>query len=134
LAIDAILLLAHNVSSGLVVRKAVILQHLEAELPFMATEAILMRAVRNGRNRQLVHERIRWHSVGAAEQVKEQGAGNDLIARLSDDPEIGLTTEEIVETLDPVKHIGRAPQQVDEFLATEVEPLLRGEVSREAVP
>ncbi len=134
LGIDAVLLLMHNVSSGLVVRKAVILQHLEEELPFMVTEAILMRAVRNGRDRQSVHERIRRHSIAAAEQVKELGARNDLVQRLSDDPEIGLNEVEIIETLDPVKHIGRAPEQVDEFLAAEVEPLLRDQIGREPVP
>jgi adenylosuccinate lyase len=134
LGTDAILLLMHNIANGLVVRRAVILQHLEEELPFMATEAILMRAVRNGRDRQTVHERIRRHSIAAAEQVKEHGAKNDLIERLSDDPEIGLSEVDIVETLDPVKHVGRAPEQVDEFLAAEVEPLLRGPSSREGVP
>ncbi|HSL72767.1 MAG TPA: adenylosuccinate lyase [Longimicrobiales bacterium] len=126
LATDAVLLLLHNVVAGLVVRPAVIRQHLEAELPFMATESILMRAVRKGRDRQAVHERIRQHSIAAAEQVKEHGAANDLVERIRDDAEIGLTGDEIASTLDPARHIGRAPEQVDTFLEREVEPLLRG--------
>ena len=134
LATDAFLLLAHNISAGLVVRSAVIRQHLEAELPFMATESILLRAVRKGRDRQAVHERIRQHSVAAAERVKEQGASNDLVERVTRDPEIGLTAAEIADALDPARHIGRAPQQVDVFLRDEVEPLLRDAAIEEGVP
>lgn len=127
LATDSILLLMHNVAAGLVVRPAVIRQHLEAELPFMATESILMRAVRNGRDRQAVHERIRQHSVAAAERVKERGESNDLVERITADPEIGLSAKELAEALDPARHVGRAPQQVERFLEREVEPLLKGE-------
>jgi adenylosuccinate lyase len=134
LATDALLLLAHNISAGLVVRSAVIRQHLEAELPFMATESILLRAVRKGRDRQTVHERIRQHSVAAAERVKEQGESNDLVERVMHDPEIGLTADEIADTLDPRRHIGRAPQQVDVFLRDAVEPLLRDAAIEEGVP
>jgi adenylosuccinate lyase len=135
LAIDAILLLMHNVAAGLVVRPAVIRQHLDAELPFMATEAILMRAVRKGGDRQAVHERIRQHSIAAAERVKDKGEHNDLVERIGADVEIGLTRAEIDDTLDPARHIGRAPEQVDAFLKNEIEPLLADEEDAvEAVP
>jgi adenylosuccinate lyase len=134
LGTDAILLLVHNVSAGLVVREAVIRQHLEAELPFMATEAVLMRAVRKGGDRQLVHERIRQHSVAAGERVKQQGEPNDLMDRMEADPEIGLSASELEDTLDPARHIGRAPQQVDAFLRTEVQPLLDASSDIEGVP
>jgi adenylosuccinate lyase len=126
LATDAILLLLQNVAAGLIVRPAVIRQHLEAELPFMATEAILMRAVRNGGDRQAVHERIRQHSLAAAERVKDHGESNDLVARLVADRAIGLSAKEIRDTLEPTRHVGRAPQQVESFLQREVEPLLAG--------
>ena len=127
LGIDASLLLTQNVAAGLVVRPGVIRQHLEAELPFMATESILMRAVRKGGDRQAVHERIRQHSVAAAERVKDLGERNDLVDRIIGDREIGLSQGEIEETLDPMRHVGRAPQQVDTFLEREVWPLLKGE-------
>jgi adenylosuccinate lyase len=126
LGTDAILLLVRNVSAGLIVRSAVIQQHLEAELPFMSTEAILMRAVRKGGDRQAVHERIRQHSLAASERVKGQGATNDLVQRITDDTAIGLTLQEIEDALNPARHIGRAPEQVDAFLANEVTPLLQG--------
>jgi len=126
LAADAILLLMHNVSAGLIVRPAVIRKHLMDELPFMATEPVLMRAVRKGGDRQQLHERIRQHSIAAAEKVKEHGEANDLVQRLIDDPEIGLTEAEIRETLDPARHVGRAPQQVDAFLRDEVWPRIEG--------
>jgi adenylosuccinate lyase len=134
LATDATLLLAHNVASGLVVRPEVIRRHLMEELPFMATEAILMRAVTRGGDRQQLHERIRRHSVAAAEGVKEGGA-NDLVERIASDPEFPLSRGEIDETLDPSRHVGRAPQQVDEFLAEHVEPVLaRYDAAAEPVP
>src|SRR5688572_1176682 len=126
LAADAILLLVHNIAAGLIVRPAVILRHLQEELPFMATEAILMRAVRNGGDRQEVHERIPRHSIAAAENVKEHGQGNDLVDRLMGDPALGLSEAEILDTLDPARHVGRAPEQVDAFLKNEVEPRLEG--------
>lgn len=123
LATDATLLLVHNVASGLVVRPAVIRRRLEEELPFMATEAILMRATRAGGDRQELHERIRRHAVAAAERLK-QGEANDLAERILNDPGFRLSPDEVRETLDPARHIGRAPQQVDEFLAEVVEPIL----------
>lgn len=123
MATDACLLLVHNVAAGLVVRPAVIRRHLEAELPFLATEAILMQAVRRGGDRQALHERIRRHAKAAADQMKE-GGENDLVDRLMADSEFRLSREEILETLDPARHIGRASEQVDAFLAEHVDPLL----------
>jgi adenylosuccinate lyase len=124
LATDALLLLAHNVSSGLVVRPQVIRKHLDEELPFMATEAILMRAVRAGGDRQELHERIRQHSMAAAETVKERGEDNDLARRIAGDKSFGMTTDDVQAVLDPARHTGRAAQQVDAFLREFVQPVL----------
>ncbi|NJD10860.1 MAG: adenylosuccinate lyase [Gemmatimonadetes bacterium] len=124
LGVDAILLLLHNVCAGLVVRPAVIARHLEDELPFMATEAILMDAVKRGGDRQALHERIRRHSVDAAEQVKEHGARNDLVERIAGDAAFGLTRVELQALLAPARHTGRAAVQVDRFLADHVAPVL----------
>jgi adenylosuccinate lyase len=124
LGVDAILLLVHNVADGLVVRPGVIRRHLEDELPFMATEAILMRVVRAGGDRQTLHERIRRHSVAAAERVKDEGARNDLAERIAGDDAFGLARAEIDALLDPARHIGRAPEQVDVFLREHVDPVL----------
>jgi adenylosuccinate lyase len=123
LAIDAILLLYENVASGMVVYPRVIARNLEQELPFMATENLLMAAVAAGGDRQELHERIRRHSQAAAAVVKEQGGNNDLVVRLSDDPAFaGL---DLAASLDASKFVGRAPQQVDEFLETVVAPVRR---------
>src|SRR5687768_2371216 len=116
LATDAILLLVHNVSAGLVVRQEIIRKHLAEELPFMATEAILMHAVRAGGDRQELHERIRQHSMAAAEAVKDRGELNDLARRIAGDKTFGLTAAEVETVLDPQRHTGRAAQQVDTFL------------------
>jgi len=124
LGVDAILLLLHNVVAGLVVRPAVIRRHLADELPFMATEAILMDAVKRGGDRQLLHERIRVHSVAAAEQVKEHGARNDLVDRIAGDAAFGMTGSELAALLDPARHTGRAASQVDRFLAEQIRPVL----------
>jgi adenylosuccinate lyase len=121
LAIDAILILYENVASGLVVNERVIARHLEEELPFMATEAILMEAVERGGDRQDVHERIRRHSQAAADVVKRQGGTNDLLARLAGDR--AFAGIDLAAALDPTKFVGRAPQQVDEFLAEVIEPI-----------
>jgi adenylosuccinate lyase len=124
LATDAVLILLQNIASGLVVRPAVIRRRLEEELPFLATEAILMRAVRRGGDRQALHERIRTHAVAAANLMKDGGAANDLIDRIAGDASFGLDRAEITGALDPVRHIGRAPEQVDAFLSEHVQPIL----------
>lgn len=124
LATDAMLILVHNVSAGLVVRPAVIRKHLEDELPFMATEMILMQAVRAGGDRQALHERIRQHSMAAGDVVKDHGQDNDLADRIAADEAFAMTRAQIEEILDPARHIGRAPEQVDAFLSEHVEPIL----------
>jgi adenylosuccinate lyase len=122
LATDAVLILCRNVTAGLVVYPRVIAASLEAELPFMATENILMAAVAAGGDRQELHERIRRHAQDAAAVVKEQGGRNDLMSRLAADP--AFARLDLAAMLEPRQFIGRAPQQVDEFLAEVVEPLL----------
>jgi adenylosuccinate lyase len=119
LTADAILLITLNVARGLVVYPAVIAAGVQAELPFMATENVLMAAVAAGGDRQELHERIRVHSMAAGEQVKLHGKGNDLIDRLKADP--AFAAVDIDALLRPADFIGRAAQQVDEFLASEVE-------------
>lgn len=94
------------------------------ELPFMATENIMMDAVKRGGNRQELHERIREHSVAAGKRVKEEGLDNDLIDRIAADPMFGMTREQIVAHLDPKAYIGRCPSQVDEFLSECVRPAI----------
>lgn len=121
LAVDALLILLHNVAQGLVVYPKVIRKNLMAELPFMATENILMAAVQRGGDRQELHEKIRQHSQAAAGRVKLDGGENDLLERLSQDPDFaGLDWDSL---LNPDEFVGRAPQQVDEFLEQFVEPL-----------
>lgn len=134
LGIDAVLLLQHNVSAGLVVRPGVIRRHLDDELPFMATETILMHAVRRGGDRQDLHERIRLHSVAAAERVKDHGERNDLIERIIGDAQFGMHRAEIEGMLDPARFTGRAAEQVDIFLKKEVEPVLEKMSGEDAVP
>ncbi len=124
LATDAILLLLANVAAGLDVHPARIRQRLEAELPFMATEQIIVRAVRAGGDRQAVHEVIRRHSLAAAQAMKEGAAENDLLERLAADPSIGVPLNDLRAIADPHSFIGRAPEQVDEFMAEHVEPIL----------
>jgi adenylosuccinate lyase len=121
LAADAVLILCHNVASGLVVYPKVIARNLEAELPFMATENILMHAVAAGGDRQALHERIRQHSQAAARVVKEQGGTNDLLSRLASDP--AFSAVDLQAALDPAKFVGRAPQQVAEFLDGVIAPI-----------
>lgn len=124
LAADAILSIAINVFSGLVVNDKVIEKHINEELPFMATENIIMEAVKRGGNRQELHEEIRVLSMQAAEQVKKLGRQNDLIDRMSKSPVINMTKEEIEKTINPINYIGRAPQQVEEFYYEMIKPLL----------
>ena len=122
LGVDAILNIMINVTSGLVVYPKVIHQHVMNELPFMATENIMMSAVKRGGNRQELHEQIRMHSMAAGKRIKEEGLENDLIDRIAADPMFGLTREEIMSELDPQRYIGRSPEQVDDFLQNEVNP------------
>ena len=121
LAIDAVLILYQNVANGLVVYPQVIAKHLREELPFMATENILMAAVAAGGDRQTLHELIRQHSQAAAAVVKQEGGANDLIARLkADEAFAGVDVE---GSIDPAKLVGRSREQVDEFLAEVVGPI-----------
>ena len=124
LAIDGILDIFANVSGGLVVYPKVIEKHLRAELPFMATENILMEAVKAGGDRQELHEHIREHSQLAGRVVKEQGGDNDLIDRLKADPAFAAVHDLIDQQLAPAHFVGRAPQQVTEFLDEFARPLL----------
>lgn len=124
LAIDAILNIMLNVTANLVVYPKVIAQRVMSELPFMATENIMMSAVKRGGNRQELHERIREHSMAAGKRIKEEGLDNDLVRRIAADPMFGLTLEEIEKELDPKLYIGRCPSQVDEFLNECVKPAI----------
>ncbi len=123
LAADGILRIVLNVARGLVVYEGSIAAHVAAELPFMATERILMEAVKSGGDRQDLHEKIRQHSIAAGEQVKVHGRPNDLISRLKADA--AFAEVDIDSLLKPAGFIGRAPQQVDEFIAAHVEPVRR---------
>jgi len=129
LAVDAVLVLVENVASGLVVYPKVIERFLDEELPFMATENILMAAVAAGGDRQQLHERIRQHSLAASQVVKEEGKPNDLLDRLRDDPAFAEAVASLSsrggQQLDARAFVGRAPQQVDEFLREVVEPIRR---------
>lgn len=121
LAIDAVLILYRNIVDGLVVYPKVIEKHLAEELPFMATEEILMAGVQAGGDRQELHERIRVHSQAAGQQVKEFGRPNDLLERLKTDP--AFTSVDLGNALDARRFVGRAPEQVDAFIANVVEPI-----------
>jgi len=123
LAVDGILQILINVLDGLVVYPKVIAAHVAAELPFMATENILMAAVKAGGNRQELHEKIKLHSHAAAAQVKNFGRPNDLIGRLRAD--VAFSKIDFEKVLNPKDYIGRAPQQVDEFIAGFVTPIRR---------
>ena len=124
LATDAILVLMANIVDGLEVHPARIRRRIADELPFMATEELIVRAVRAGGNRQAVHEVIRRHSIETARAVKDGAPANDLIERLAADPEFGVGIDDLRAALDPQRYVGRAPQQVDEFLAEAVAPVL----------
>jgi adenylosuccinate lyase len=124
LATDAILVLMANVVGGLEVHPARIRRRIEDELPFMATEELIVRAVRAGGNRQDVHEVIRRHSIEAARALKNGAPRNDLLERLAADPEFGVGLDDLQSALDPHRYVGRAPQQVDEFLSEAVAPVL----------
>ncbi len=125
LAADGMLRLVVNVASGLVVYPRVIEKHLRAELPFMATENIMMDAVKKGGDRQKLHERIRVLSMEAGRTVKEEGKENDLLERIAADPAFGLSLEELKGYLKPEAYTGRAKEQTEEYLSRYVEPLLK---------
>ena len=124
LAIDGILELYANVVDGMVVYEKVIEKHLMAELPFMASENIMMNQVKKGGDRQELHERIRELSQIAGKNVKEKGLENNLLELIKDDEFFDINEDELEEVLDPSKYIGRCPSQVDEFIENEVNPVL----------
>ena len=124
LAIDGILDLCLNVVDGLVVYPKVIYKHFMAEIPFMATENIMMDAVKEGGNRQELHEKIRQLSMQAGKTVKEEGKDNNLVDLIAADPAFGLTKEQIEANLKPELYVGRAPRQVEVFLRDVVRPVL----------
>ena len=124
LAADAVLSLVINVVDGLVVNTAVIDRDLRRELPFMATENIMMDCVKRGGDRQELHERIRTHSMAAAQRVKQGDGVNDLLERIAGDPAFGVTLSELEAVLEPVRYVGRAPEQTEEFLREEIAPIL----------
>ena len=124
LAIDGILDLCLNVVDGLVVYPKVIRKHMMAELPFMATENIMMDAVKAGGDRQELHERIRELSMDAGKNVKVNGEENNLLELIAADPAFGLSLEDLKKTMEPSRYVGRAPEQVDAFLGQVVKPIL----------
>ncbi len=124
LAVDAILKIMMNVCDGLVVYPKVVSQRVMAELPFMATENIMMSAVKKGGDRQQLHERLREHSIAAARVVKEEGMPNDLIDRVCADPVFQLDRAEIEAVLKPINFTGRSVEQVEEFVENVVRPIL----------
>ena len=124
LATDGILDLCLNVTDGLKVYPKVIEKRLRSELPFMATENIMMDAVKAGADRQVMHEKIRQLSMEAGRRVKEEGLDNNLLDLIAADPELCLTREELEKSMDPARYVGCAPHQVDRFLAETVQPIL----------
>ena len=124
LAIDGILDLCLNVVDGLVVYDKVIRKHMMAELPFMATENIMMDAVKKGGDRQELHEKIRQLSMEAGKNVKQEGKENNLLELIAADPSFNLTLEELEANMEPAKYVGRAPYQVNVFLCDVVNPIL----------
>lgn len=124
LALDGVLNLYINISSNMVVYDKVIAAHVENELPFMATENIIMEGVKAGGDRQELHEAIRIHSMDAANEVKVHGRRNDLIDRIISDPIFNMNKEKLEDIMNPAKFIGRAPSQVDDFLRDCVYPIL----------
>ena len=129
MAIDAALDIAANVCSGLVVYKEVIRKHVMSEIPFMATENIIMEAVKKGGDRQELHEGIRVHSMEAGRQVKEFGKPNDLLERIADDEMFGLSREDVLKLTEPSDYIGRSAQQTVEFVEEYIKPVV--EANRE---
>ena len=124
LAIDSILNIYINVTAGLVVYPKMVERRIMNELPFIASENILMDAVKKGGDRQELHELIREHSIAAGKRVKEEGLDNDLIERIANDPRFGLSRDEIVTNLDPKNYTGRSEHQVEEFVRDVIDPML----------
>jgi adenylosuccinate lyase len=124
LALDGVLNLYMNISENMVVYPKVIESHVKSELPFMATENVIMGAVKKGGDRQELHERIRQHSMEAGRVVKVEGKENDLIERILNDKFFNITKEELVSLIDPNKFIGRAPGQVVDFIESQIKPIL----------
>jgi len=130
LAADAILVLMANIASGLEVHPAVIERRVGVELPFMATEQLIVRAVKAGGDRQVVHETIRKHSLEAARAMKDGADANDLLQRLARDKAFGVKLKDLEGTIDPKRFVGRAPEQVDEFLRDVITPLFAGDIAK----
>jgi adenylosuccinate lyase len=128
---DAILDICRNITAGLIVRERVIHSRIMDELPFIATENILMEAVKRGGDRQELHERIRRHSMEAGAIVKDKGLPNDLLARIAGDPAFRLSENEIERLLSPADYIGRAAEQTEEFICDCIEPII--EANRESI-
>jgi adenylosuccinate lyase len=126
LGVDSILNLYINITKGMVVYPGVIQKHINEELPFMATETILMNSVKRGGDRQELHEKIRVYSMQAARNVKENGLANNLIELIASDEAFGITIDELYEILDPINFIGRAPKQTEEFIIGVIRPRLAG--------
>ena len=124
LGVDSILNIFINVTKGLVVYPKMVERRIMNELPFIASENILMDAVKKGGDRQELHELIREHSIAAGKRVKEEGLDNDLIERIASDPRFGLSRDEIVTNLDPKNYTGRSEHQVEEFIRDVVDPML----------
>lgn len=124
MAVDGILRLYINVTDGLVVYPKVIRQHFMHEIPFMATENILMDAVKRGGDRQDLHEKIRQHSIAAGKRIKEEGLDNNLVQLIAEDKAFGMSADDINALLKPENFVGRAPQQVQEFYDSEVKPII----------
>jgi len=132
LAADAVLNLYLNVVGALVVHEKIIARHIDQQLPFMATENILMEAVKKGGDRQQLHEKIRTYSLEEAEKLKQGATENQLLERIADDESFRLSPKEIEAIVEPAKFIGRAPQQVDQFIEDVVEPILEESADIEA--
>ena len=127
LTADAIAMIYDNIVSGIVVHDEVIAANVRRELPFMATENLMMEGVRRGADRQVLHERVRVHSMAAAERLKEGATENDLLDRIAADPLFSLDRDSVQRIVRPEEFVGLAPRQVEEFLAAHVDPLLERE-------
>ncbi len=124
LAVDAILLIAINITSGFVVNKKIVEKHLLEELPFMMTENIIMHCVKKGGDRQKLHEKIRVHSMETGKRVKGEALSNDLLERIAEDSEFGVTMNELRELSDTSLYIGMCPRQVSDYIHNDIQPIL----------